>query len=468
MNETEMKKMFEWHRDRKTLGTLWQRAVDAMPHKIIVLDDDPTGIQTIADVAVYTQWNKRIIRHIDSGNQRVTFVWTNSRALPTDAAERLYRQIATDLLNYYKRTGTEFTIICRGDSTLRGNYPQETRAFFDVWAGTLSIDAEIIAPYFPQAGRYTFGDIHYVSQNGTLVPCAQTEFAKDKTFGYTSSDIKEWIKEKHGGQLSSRIFSVPIESLRSADDQSVVQTLTEAKGFDKIVVNAIDTDDLRAFVVALSQAAADGKRYIFRTAASFVNAIGGIAPKEAYIQRGCRQNGLFIVGSHTALTTAQVENLLGSGVHGIEIAIADVFSLRAMRLQRKRIKTEVKKRLGAGQSVCIMTPRQYQSFPGKSNLQIARAVSDEITAIARMLRRYPDYIVAKGGITSHDIAVRGLGIKKAVVLGQVLDGVPVIRSEKHRRPIIYTIFPGNVGTDAALVRIKEKYESGCQDGNNQK
>jgi uncharacterized protein YgbK (DUF1537 family) len=115
-----------------------------------------------------------------------------------------------------------------------------------------------------------------------------------------------------------------------------------------------------------------------------------------------------------------------------------------------------------------MTPRKYHSFPDKSNLQIASAVSNEMTAIARMLRRYPDYIVAKGGITSHDIAVRGLGISKAVVLGQVLPGVPVIRAEKRGRPIIYTIFPGNVGTDTALVRIKEKYESGCQDANNQK
>jgi uncharacterized protein YgbK (DUF1537 family) len=333
--------MFQWQRDRKELEAKWRRAIEAMPHKIIVLDDDPTGIQTIADVPVYTRWDKRMIRRIHSGEQRVTFVWTNSRALPPNEAEQLYRRIASDLLDYYKRTGTEFTIICRGDSTLRGNYPQETRAFFDVWADILPIDAEIITPYFPQAGRYTFGDIHYVSHNGTLVPCARTEFAKDKTFGYTSSDIKEWIKEKHGGQLSSRIFSVPIESLRSADDQSVVQTLKDAEGCDKVVVNAIDIDDLRAFVTALSQAVADGKRYIFRTAASFVNAISGIAPKEADLGCPSQQNGLFIAGSHTALTTAQIENLLASGVHGIELPIADVFSPRKMKRQRRRVKAYV-------------------------------------------------------------------------------------------------------------------------------
>ena len=139
-----------------------------------------------------------------------------------------------------------------------------------------------------------------------------------------------------------------------------------------------------------------------------------------------------------------------------------------MKRQRRRILKETRERFRCGQSVCIYTPRKYQAFEGKTNLQIAKAVSREMTIIARMLHRSADYIVAKGGITSHDIAVHGLGIKKAEALGQVLDGVPVIRVKKpFGKTIIYTIFPGNVGNDTALVRIKEKYESRCKDGTDQ-
>lgn len=61
-------------------------------------------------------------------------------------------------------------------------------------------DGEIIMPYFQEGGRLTIGDVHYVKMGEQLVPAGMTEFAKDTTFAYTSSDLKDWCQERTGGR----------------------------------------------------------------------------------------------------------------------------------------------------------------------------------------------------------------------------------------------------------------------------
>ena len=67
----------------------------------------------------------------------------------------------------------------------------------------------------------------------------------------------------------------------------------------------------------------------------------------------------------------------------------------------------------------------------------------------------PRYILAKGGITSSDIATRALNVKKAMVLGQILPGVPVwkLGAESRFPNLAYIVFPGNVGDDRALIAV---------------
>jgi len=70
----------------------------------------------------------------------------------------------------------------------------------------------------------------------------------------------------------------------------------------------------------------------------------------------------------------------------------------------------------------------------------------------------PNYILVKGGITSHDIAIQGLGMKRSEVIGQLLPGVPVWKmGEETRFPNIkYIVFPGNVGGEKSLYQITQK------------
>jgi uncharacterized protein YgbK (DUF1537 family) len=68
-------------------------------------------------------------------------------------------------------------------------------------------------------------------------------------------------------------------------------------------------------------------------------------------------------------------------------------------------------------------------------------------------------LIAKGGITSSDIATKSLKVKLAMVAGSILPGVPVWKlGEESLFPgMHYVIFPGNVGGDDALSLAVAKF-----------
>jgi uncharacterized protein YgbK (DUF1537 family) len=69
----------------------------------------------------------------------------------------------------------------------------------------------------------------------------------------------------------------------------------------------------------------------------------------------------------------------------------------------------------------------------------------------------PSWVVAKGGITSHDVAVRGLGIRRAEVIGQLLPGMVSVFRPIEAAPeavgIPYVVFAGNVGDENTLADV---------------
>jgi uncharacterized protein YgbK (DUF1537 family) len=82
-------------------------------------------------------------------------------------------------------------------------------------------------------------------------------------------------------------------------------------------------------------------------------------------------------------------------------------------------------------------------------------VSDALISLVQHLAVAPRYLIAKGGITSSDIATQGLGVRRALVLGQALPGVPVwqLGVEARFPGLGYVVFPGNVGADTALAEL---------------
>ncbi len=184
---------------RETIRT----RVVAGGRKVVVLDDDPTGTQTVHGVPVLTEWSVPSLTAELAGEGSLFFVLTNSRSMPLAAAQQLNREIGNNLVAASKAAGREFVVISRSDSTLRGHFPGETDALAEALG--VPFDGQLLIPAFFEGGRYTVGDEHYVEEAKWLVPAAETPFAQDATFGYRSSNLREWVAEKsEGGYRSQR------------------------------------------------------------------------------------------------------------------------------------------------------------------------------------------------------------------------------------------------------------------------
>ena len=172
---------------------------------LVVLDDDPTGTQSIHDLPVLTRWDEDDLEWALSQRVPALYVLTNTRSLDPDAAEQRNREVARAAQSVAKRLGVEISFVSRSDSTLRGHFPLETDTLVEeVEAfGGPDIDGVIIAPAFPDAGRVTVDGVHYFLDphlGGRAVPAAETEFARDATFGYASSGLAAWVEEKTAGR----------------------------------------------------------------------------------------------------------------------------------------------------------------------------------------------------------------------------------------------------------------------------
>jgi len=332
---------------------------------------------------------------------------------------------------------------------------------------TLRIDAEIIAPFFLEGGRLTIDDVHYVKDGNELIPAAQTEFARDAVFGYSHSNMKQWVEEKTKGQYpASEVLSISLSSLRNLDIEGIVKTLCSVRNFDKIIVNASNYEDLKVFVVALAQALAQGHRFIFRTAAGLVQMLGGIKKKplltaaQLYPAGKVPAPGLVVIGSYVHKTTRQFEQLNElENLDFIEFNVMSAVSNAQLNAEVCRVIEAVEAAFSQGRDACVFTSRSYHKVDSDdtSVLDFSNRVSAGLVSVVGELKDRPGFLIAKGGITSSDIGVKGLGVCRAMVMGQIQPGVPVWELGKESRfpGLPYIIFPGNVGQDDTLKRVVE-------------
>ena len=170
----------------RSLGSTIRTAVAASGRKLVVLDDDPTGTQTVYDVPVLTRWDVEVLQHELQQPGHCFYILTNSRSMSATDARRLNLDVAQNLKRAAAQAGREFSVVSRSDSTLRGHFPLETDALAEVIG---PFDATFLIPYFEAGGRYTVHDIHYVADGDSLLPAAETAFARDAVFGYRSSHL---------------------------------------------------------------------------------------------------------------------------------------------------------------------------------------------------------------------------------------------------------------------------------------
>ncbi|KAJ1438731.1 hypothetical protein SESBI_03004 [Sesbania bispinosa] len=446
-----------------------QRLKESSSKILVVLDDDPTGTQTVHDIEVLTEWTIDSLIGQFRKSPKCFFILTNSRSLSSKKASILIKEICRNLDTAAKSVDNiDYTVVLRGDSTLRGHFPEEADAVISVLG---EMDAWIICPFFLQGGRYTIEDIHFVADSDMLVPAGDTEFAKDAAFGYKSSNLRDWVEEKTNGRiLASSVVSISIHLLRKGGPDAVCQHLCSLQKGSICIVNAASERDMSVFALGMIKAELMGKRFLCRTAASFVSACIGIIskppvlPKDLGIARE-RNGGLIVVGSYVPKTTKQVEELkllCGQFLRSIEVSV-EKLAMKPIEEREEEISRTAELAdvyLKAHKDTLIMTSRNL--ITGKTaseSLDINFKVSSALVEIVKRITTKPRYIIAKGGITSSDLATKALGARCAKIVGQALAGVPLwqLGPESRHPGVPYIVFPGNVGDSRALAEVVKSW-----------
>lgn len=449
---------------------LLSQAMEGFHKKLVVLDDDPTGVQTVHDVSVYTDWEEESIRKGFEEKEAMFFILTNSRSFSVEETTKVHQDIAARVAKVARELGQDFMIISRGDSTLRGHYPLETQLLADGLTKNegVVIDGEIICPFFPEGGRYTMDNIHYVKEQDNLVPAGMTEFARDKTFGYKSSDLTEYVEEKTEGKYHKEdCITISLDELNALDVQGIKDKLMSAQNMAKIIVNAVSYADLKVFCAALVLAMKAGKHYMARTAAAFTKVMGRISDQpllgRAQLEGDTKNGGIVLIGSHVKKTTDQLNCLkeLDGQADFMEFQVNTVFEENGLEKAVERTVKAAEEKILSGRTVVIYTSRQLlapENMTPEEKLHISVKISNAVTSIIGKLSVKPKFIIAKGGITSSDVGTKALRVKKARVMGQVKKGIPVwMTGEESKFPgMPYIIFPGNVGEVSTLKEIVEE------------
>jgi uncharacterized protein YgbK (DUF1537 family) len=441
--------------------------------RLVVLDDDPTGTQTVRELPVLTRWSVDDIRWALQQTTPGFFVLTNTRSLAPDAAATRNREIAEACLTAAEAEGVWLAFASRGDSTLRGHFPLETDALADVLTEHgAPVDGVLLSPAYLDAGRITLGGIHWLRQHDGLVPVSESEFALDATFGYRSSRLADWVQEKSGGRLlSSDVLEISLAEIRS----NAIAPLDIVHDGRVIVADAVVDDDIRALVLDVLAAEKAGTHLVYRAGPSFVRARVGQGAAPAISDRQLAQivhdgpphagraHGLVIIGSHVDLTTRQLERLRQCQVFTqIELDVAAIIDDAHAREHLRAAAEAAIDSIDDGLVVLSTSRRLVTGGDPHESLAISRRVSAAIAEVTSgiLAARRPAFVIAKGGITSSDIATDAMQIDRAWVRGSMLPGI-VSLWEPASGPsagIPYVVFAGNVGDDDSLADVVQRLE----------
>jgi uncharacterized protein YgbK (DUF1537 family) len=223
---------------------------------------------------------------------------------------------------------------------------------------------------------------------------------------------------------------------------------------DYIIVNAQGYDELNAFAQTVLSDFPAEQHLVIRSSSSLPKAISGISDQPLLDRSMLKHEGVgcFVVGSHVKKTTAQLECLLQEpGTCAIEVDVqrilddSDALMLETIDTIHQVVENHL--------PPVVYTSRQEIRLADANQRQhLGQQVSDFLVDIVHRLPFTPSYLVGKGGITSHDILTKGLGIQSARVLGQIISSVPCVMTSDFP----YIIFPGNVGNEGSLAEVFRK------------
>ena len=415
---------------------------------LIVLDDDPTGTQAVANTPVLLEWDAERLAVAASG-ARAVHLLTNSRAFGPERARTVVRGAVEAAIEAFGRP----RLLLRGDSTLRAHLLEEYLAVVETRFGGRRVPL-LVVPALPAAGRITVDGVHLIERGGVRIPLHETEYARDADFTYSNASLLAWAEERSGGVLRrSRGREIHLAELR-ANAGAVSNAVLELQGQAAVVAPDAETvDDLATIAAGLRAAEADGAEVVVRSAPTFAGVLAGnLARGPAAPPQGRRV--LVVCGSHVPTTTRQLSALVDRHPGSlVEVDVLRLASNGSARREVERAAREAGARIDDAGLAVVATPR---SRPAKTaTLAAGERIAENLARIARRIDQ-PDVVVAKGGITSAVTARVGLRATSALCLGPLVDGV-ALWSLDHAdgSGLPFVVFPGNVGADSTLLDVVE-------------
>jgi uncharacterized protein YgbK (DUF1537 family) len=455
------------------------------PLKIVVIDDDPTGSQTVHGCPLLLRWDAATLAAGLAHPSPLLFLLANTRALDPGESGRRLRDICGALRAAIAAAGIEhWLVVSRGDSTLRGHFPLEV----DVIAEELGpFDATFLVPAFLEGGRTTVNGVHLLHGR----PVHESAFARDRLFGYGTSDLAEWAAEKSGGRIAAgavrRIGLAELEAGGAALREQLASLAANA-------FVAVDAEqprqlaELGAAVRELTAPAAAGRwgrprRFLFQSAASLLNGLADLPPPArcgaelAGLRRrdagGAPLPGLVLVGSHVPLADAQLAQLLAEpGCGGVEVQVAQLQRVLEGPVPHHLLASleqewhgRLLRLLESGRTPVLSTSRgELLCRHAAERRALGIALAEVMARLAASLAPRLGYLISKGGITSHTLLADGLQQTMVALQGQLLPGLSLVLPAQDADPASQGLpvltMPGNLGEADTLRQAWRLMEAG--------
>ncbi len=444
--------------------------------KFVVFDDDPTGSQTVNNCLLLLKWDcSTLVKGFES-KSNLFFILANTRSLSEHDAKLTIEAICKNLKKVIasQTYEEEIIFISRGDSTLRGHNFLEPSALNNCLG---PFDATFHIPAFIEGKRLTINGSHFVDKT----PINQTIFARDKIFGYETSNVKNLLFQKSKSQIKiediQNLVLSDIEILNDEENNIVFKTLKNLKNNKHVIVDVENYSQLNKFALVIKKLIKQ-KKFLFRTAASFISSISekkSVPHVETFFSNLRIRNkeksslpGLIIVGSYVELSTLQLKNLLEiSNCNPIELDVFEFFKItlsannhKQRNFFKNKFLREIRFSFEKGKTPVLFTSRKFMSFDYSEQFNFYNSLSYFIAELVADLKYEIGYLISKGGITTNMILSNGLNADYVYLEGQILTGISVVTCNlKNGEKLPIVTHPGNIGTEDSLVNIWKVFEN---------
>ncbi len=446
--------------------------------KIIVFDDDPTGSQTLNNCLLLLKWDYETLLKGLQSRSNIFFILANTRSLSEIEVKARLKEICESLLNVFSKEGynkEDFIFVSRGDSTLRGHNYLEANLLNDMLG---PFDATFHIPAFIEANRVTIDGKHFVDN----VPAHETIYARDKIFGYETSDIKTILYKKSNSMILFKeiqnLLLSDLNDLEMTESNKVFKRIYSLKNNIQVIVDAKEYKHLEK-ISSLVKSAMGKKRFLFRTAASFLTAISAVKVNtinnelllnmKSMNSKNQLIKGLIVVGSFVSTTNDQLYQLLKiNSCKAIELNVSEFYRIISLKESNKDLKIfksliikEIRKSLKVSITPVLFTSRNELLLDNDTDqICFYNSLSKFIAEIVGDICYEINYLISKGGITSNNILSHGLKLDSVYLKGQILKGISLVEARIRDTEKIISIvtFPGNIGNKDSLIKVWQLLE----------